>query len=205
MVDGQSAFAYFSATYRFIAIDSQIIVPLSSSAGTCPLGFIFRYPGDRVSPPNPTSTCSYLTQASSSAHRLRAARDIADPYSLIIPVPPVIQSVQRYCYRRLSIRGVEDSHQLLERHLCAYRVGPLHLFEHSPGYTRNFLARHADVAQPRRHLELADELGRAIGAFHRRRMRTARVEAHVESLRDRREAICRDSRHETHHMRQRDA
>src|ERR1700722_4880133 len=84
MVDGHSgAFPYFSARYRFIAIDSHRRVPLSSRAGICPLGFILRYSGFRGSPVNPTGTCSYLAPTSSSAHRLRAARDIDVPYNLI--------------------------------------------------------------------------------------------------------------------------
>src|SRR5208283_3002841 len=66
------------------------------------------------------------------------------------------------------------------------------------------LARHAYVTQPRRHLELADKLRRAIRAFQRRRVWTPRVETHPESFRDRPEALRRDSRHEAHHVGQRD-
>ena len=53
---------------------------------------------------------------------------------------------------------------MIQRDLDAHRVGALHFFEHGAGDSGDLLARHASIAQPRRHFELADELRRAVNA-----------------------------------------
>src|SRR5258708_13373452 len=78
-----------------MGIDSQSIVPGSSSAGICPFGFILRCSGFRVRG-TAVGTWSYLTPSSSNAHRLRAALDIDVPCNLIISIPPVVRRGQTY-------------------------------------------------------------------------------------------------------------
>src|SRR5438270_736383 len=84
-------------------------------------------------------------------------------------------------------------------------MGSGYLMQHCFGDTRQLGTRHLDIAQAIRHLELADELCDAIGAFERAQTRILLIETDSESFRNGAEPLGRNVRHEAHRMRQRDA
>src|ERR1019366_3665967 len=105
----------------------------------------------------------------------------------------------------VSVSSLENPVQVIERNLTINCMGSVHLMQHRRGYSRQLRVGHLDIAQAAWHLELADELGDAIGAFVRAQTGILLIETDPESFRDGAETLGRNFRHEAHRMRQRDA